>query len=352
MESRRTFVGLDVHRKVVVATALNAEGEELSQVRLSSAPEELVDFLQGLPGQKHVALEACTMWEPYFDTVASTSASVTLSHPLKTRLIADASLKSDKVDSEALARLLRLNALPTAFAPPPELRQLRALVKDRLFYKRSWKRVANHVYHRLMRNGVRYEDGILQLVRKRESLRTLGLDDVDRGLDALQDMEVHVRELDRAIHTAWTEWPEAQLLTTIPGIGELTAVTLVAYLCPIDRFNNMEEVTAYAGLVPTSYQSADRAYHGRVRRDCNGLLRWVLIEACWSHRRFDPKGDVAKFARRISRRRGQGKGMVAASRKLLRVICAILKEKRPYSSHAPGEPAASIVRQSRKTAAR
>lgn len=351
MENRETYVGLDVHRKVVVATALDESGEELRQVKLTCSPQELVALLDSLPGKKHVAIEACAMWEPYYDTAASTGASVTLSHPLKTRLIADASLKSDKVDSEALARLLRLNSLPTSYAPPPKPRELRALVKGRLFYRRSWQGVANHVYHRLIRNGVQYEDGILRQVRKREDLRKLNLPDINRGLDTLEDLETRTRELDRAVHAAREKTPEAQLLTSVPGIGELTAVVLVAYLCPIERFGNSEEVAAYVGVVPTSYQSAESAYHGRIRRDSNGLLRWMLVEACWAHRRFEPRGDVAKFGRRISRRRGKGKGMVAASRKLLRIVYAILKEKRPYSLHAPGASAPSKVLRRPRTAA-
>ncbi len=125
MESIETYVGLDVHRKLVVATALNERGEQLEQAKLTSAPQELIDFLRRLPGHKHVAIEACAMWEPSFNTAEAAGAEVTLSHPLKTKLIAGASLKSDKVDSEALARLLRLDALPTSFAPPPELRRLR-----------------------------------------------------------------------------------------------------------------------------------------------------------------------------------------------------------------------------------
>ena len=351
MESIETYVGLDVHRKLVVATALDERGKQLEQAKLTSAPQELTDFLGRLPGHKHVAIEAGAMWEPYFDTAEATGAEVTLSHPLKTKLIAGASLKSDKVDSEALARLLRLDALPTSFAPPPELRRLHALVRDRLFYQRTWQSVANHVYHRLIRLGLAYEDGIFHEIRKQAELPKLNESDIDRGLDTLQEIEGRVKDLDRAMHAAWSEIPEAQLLTSIPGIGERTAVLFVAFLCPIERFRTAEQVASYVGLVPRSHQSAERAYHGRIKRDSNGLLRWALVEAGWSHRRFEPKGDVARFGNRIGRRRGRGKGMTAAARKLVRIIFAILKEKRPYSLHAPGLPAPSKVLRRRTTAA-
>ena len=237
-----TYVGLDVHRKIVVATAPDAAGRELAQETFGPEPSELIDFLSQLPGRKHVALEACSMWAPYYDTAASTGAEVTLSNPYKTRLIAEASLKSDKVDSEALARLLRVDSIPTSFAPSPEIRHLRMLVHDRVFYRRYWTAVANHTYHFLIGRGIPYEDRLLRLRRKREVLRKLHLPGVDRGLETLAALEERRKELDRAIHGAWLESEEGQLLTTIPGIGELIAMALVAYLSPIERFPTSRDV--------------------------------------------------------------------------------------------------------------
>jgi transposase len=334
-EVEATFVGLDVHRKIVVATALDSSGHQLSPEKFGSDPEALTDFLERLPGPKRVALEACPMWEHYYDTVASTGASVTLSNPYKTRLIAEASLKSDKVDSEALARLLRLDSLPTAYAPPPETRRLRILVRDRVFYRRYWTAVAHHTYGFLIRRGIEYEDRLLRLRRKREVLRDHHLPEVDRGLDTLAALEERSRELDHVIHEACEASEEAQWLLTIPGIGELTALALVAFLCPIERFRGPRQVCSYVGLVPRYFPSADRRWFGRLKRDSNALVRWLLVEASWTHRHRAPRGELAKFTRRISRRRGPGKGTVAGAHKLLRIVYTILKERRPYRPHAP-----------------
>lgn len=334
-----TYVGLDVHRKVVVATALDERGRQIIQRKFGASPSELTQFLDELPGAKHVALEACSMWEHYFDTAAATGASVALSNPFKTRLIAEASLKSDKVDSEALARLLRLDSLPTAYAPPPAIRALRTLVRDRVFYRRQWTAVANHTYHFLICRGIVYEDHLLQYRRKREVLREHGIAEVERGLETLAALEERKKELDRAIHAAFLDSKEAQRLATIPGVGELTAVGLVAFLCPIERFATVKKVCSYVGLVPRSYQSGDRQYHGKLKRDSNALLRWLLVEASWTHRHRAPRGDVAKVARRISRRRGTGKGRVAGAHKLLRIVYTILKEKRDFRPHVPGTTA-------------
>jgi len=109
----------------------------------------------------------------------------------------------------------------------------------------------------------------------------------------------------------------------------------VAFLCPIERFPSVEKLSSYVGLCPTTRQSADRLYHGRLKRDCNPVLRWLLVEVSWTHRVHARTGEVAKYARRLSRKRGKMRGTVAAAHKLLKVIYAILKERREYLAHAP-----------------
>ncbi len=74
-------------------------------------------------------------------------------------------------------------------------------------------------------------------------------------------------ELDWAVRQAFLASREAELLETIPGIGELTAVALVAELCPIDRFPNIEKLCSYAGLVPTNHQSGETSYQGHLKKD-------------------------------------------------------------------------------------
>lgn len=94
--------------------------------------------------------------------------------------------------------------------------------------------------------------------------RDFHLEPVDRALDTLEYMLDKSKGLDGQIHDAFLKSPEAQLLRTIPGVGELAAVTLVAFLCPITRFTNVDKISSYAGLVPTTHQSGDSCYHGKL----------------------------------------------------------------------------------------
>jgi transposase len=329
------FVGLDVDKLTTVATILDAEGKRVDQSRFGSADSELISYLKRFPAPQHVVLEACNVWPHPYDAARSTGAEVVLAHPYKVRLISEASLKSDRVGSEALAQLLRLGWVPMAYAPNRTVRDLRQLVRDRVFYLQQATDIKNHLYSVLPRRGIAYDEGIFGLRRKRELLRELHLPEIDRGLDVLKHLDESCVELDRAVNTAFLASNEAQLLETIPGIGELTALALVAELCPIDRFPNIEKLCSYAGLVPTNHQSGEASYQGHLKKDSSQLVKWLLIQPTWVHRRRDKRSDVSKLATRVSRRRGSQKGNAAGAHKLLKIVYAVLKRGTPYT---PGRP--------------
>jgi transposase len=347
----KTYVGLDVHRTLVVATAVNSMGERIRQSSFGPTPKELTRFLSRLPKPTKVVLEACAVWERYYEAEASTGAEVVLSHPRNTRLIAEASLKTDKVDSAALANLLRIDSIPLAYIPSPDIRALRKLYREHCFYARAKSTMMRHAYSRLAERGVDYTKGVLQHRPQRARFRRRQIPEVNRALDALEDMERYCKDIDVQIHAAFLESREAQLLKTIPGIGELTAVSLVGFLCPIERFPTIDKLTSYVGLCPTTHQSANSLYHGKLKPDCNRELRSLLVEVSWTHRQRCRGGSVVKIARRVGRRAGKGKGTIAAAHKLLKIVHAMLKRKEVFRVDAPGPSTATHAVRRRKTTA-
>lgn len=150
--------------------------------------------------------------------------------------------------------------------------------------------------------------------------------------------------MDSRVHEAYEGSPNAQLLTSIPGIGELTAMIVVAELCPVDRFANINKACAYAGLVPTNHQSGETSYQGHLRQDSNHLLQWALVEAAWAHRRWAARSsDVTRIGTRVARRRGKAKGNTAAAHKLFKIVYAVLRRGTPYTPERP-RPGPDIAR--------
>jgi len=236
-----------------------------------------------------------------------------------------------------------LNAIPESYAPSPEQRALRRLVRERVFYHAKWKGVANHTYAVMLQKGIPYRPEILTRRRLRGGLRVHNQPEVNRGLDALERIEEVSIPLDQEIERAFFNSKEAQLLATIPGVGKFTSMTLVAFLCPIDRFDSLDAVVKYCRLCPSTRQSGEKCYRGRLVWDCNVILKWILIEGQWNVRLREKKGDVARVGRRVAKRGAANDGAVAAARKLVRICVAILRRGTPYQPDSPGSSSRQVV---------
>ena len=127
------FCGLDVHKESTYATVLDSTGQVVTQRRMKN--EEIPEFLEPLKVNR-VAMEASTYIIPVYRKLAERGYDVTVSHTEKTRYIAEARIKSDRVDSKALAELLRLDSLPESIIQPKELAELRERIRRRAFLVR------------------------------------------------------------------------------------------------------------------------------------------------------------------------------------------------------------------------
>ena len=145
--------GLDVQKESTYTTVLDPDGEVLVQRRMKS--EDIPGFLEPLRVDR-VAVEASTYIIPLYRRLVEEGYSVTVSHPKKTRYIAEERIKSDRVDSKALAELLMLDSLPESYIPPPDVaefcervRRARSIEKGLQSLKAGGIGI---VFHRLMKS--------------------------------------------------------------------------------------------------------------------------------------------------------------------------------------------------------
>ena len=125
--------------------------------------------------------------------------------------------------------------------------------------------------------------------------------------------------------------PQMKLLTTIPGVGPYTALTVLGEIADVKRFIGSHKLCAYAGIVPSVRNSADTVHHGHITKRGNSMLRWILTEAVHTHVRYAPNSDLTNFYKhRLAKKRGTSKATVAAASKLLRIIYWVSKENRGY----------------------
>src|SRR2546430_7708144 len=124
-------VGIDLHRKRSHIAALDETGAQLLSRRIVNDPQTFLTLLEDV-GECRIALEATYGWEWLADVLQDAGYELHLAHPMRTKAIASARVKTDAVDARTLAHLLRADLLPEAYIAPRELRDLRDLLRHRV----------------------------------------------------------------------------------------------------------------------------------------------------------------------------------------------------------------------------
>ena len=320
------YCGLDVHKESTYATIINVLGEAQTQKRMKN--DEIPRFLEPFQLEK-VAMEASTYIMPLHRKLTESGYDITVSHPRRTKLIAESRIKNDKVDSKALAELLRLNALPESIIPPPDIAMLREKVRRRAFLVRQVCKLKVKIRDVMAYEGIKPPTGYgLFTVRGVDWLKGLGLDPVDCYLRLMKPFQVEVLGISRELRALARNDPDVKLLETIPGIGYYIALLIKAEVGDIHRFKSGERLSSYGGLVPSSKSSGDVQRHGRITREGSAWLRWAMVEAAMVHVRYDT--PVTRMYHRVAERRGKKKALIAVGRELLVICYSVLKNQRPY----------------------
>jgi transposase len=326
-DSMRMFVGLDVHKKYIEVAIVDEEGAVTEQERIENEPGLIEEFSNRLSNADMV-MESSSTWYWLYE-ILSRKHKVVVSNPAKTKAIASAKLKTDKVDALMLANLLRGGYIAESYVPSRRVMSLRELVRFRANLIRMRSSVKNRVHAYLLMNNIKiggspFTKGFLEELRKVEDVRVEGY------IRIIERLNLEIHEASKIICSEALSDENARLLMTIPGISFYSALLLISEIGDIGRFPDSAHLVSYAGLASSTHSSGGTTYHGRITKVGSPYLRWVLNQCTWVHVRNEPGGSIALFYERLRRKKGHSKASVTASAKLLKVVFWVLKEKRPY----------------------
>jgi transposase len=330
-------IGLDVHRKFAEIAVL--EGKEERTLRVTTEPDALREFARSLGPHDQVVLEATANTWAIADLLAERAGRVVVSNPLRTRAIADAKIKTDKVDARTLAQLLAADFIPEVWVPGPQTRALRRRIAQHRALVQQRTRLRNQIHAALIRSlvacphsdlfgraGRRWLAQVALLAHEREG--------VESALRLHDSFDLEIAQLQRELSQTALAHEDARRLCTITGIGAVTALALVALIGPIERFARPNKLVGYLGLDPTVRQSGERAARiGHISRAGQAHARGLLVEA--AHDAVRSPGPLAAFHARVADRRGPAVAAVAVARKLAVIIWHLLTERSVYRFSSP-----------------
>jgi transposase len=326
-------MGVDQHRSQITGEWIDAETGELQRTRVAPADRAAVrKFLSRFRGQElEVALEATTGWRFVVEELRRVGAVVHLAEPAETAGLRGPKKRAenDRADARHLRELLMVKRLPESWIPPDHILDLRARVRLRhtLSEQRSeWQQLIQAIlYHHgcPQRRGSMVGDGREWLAA--QPLPAAGREQVTVALGMIDALDRQLARLDRERRAYARRQAGCKALMAHYGIGELTAVTILAELGDCTRFSSSRQVVRYAGLDITVYQSDQRRAPGHISRQGPPALRWALYEAAQVARRAERSPD-REYYLTAKERVGGNRACLSVVRKLLKRSYHTLRE--------------------------
>jgi len=345
------YIGVDQHKRFSYIAVMDERGRIVKEGKVENDREALKKFLSDCrDGKAEAVIEAGPNWTVMYDWLEGEIEGVKLAHPLKVKAIADAKVKTDKIDATILAHLLRADLIPEAYVPKVETRKIKDILRQRMFFIRIQTMVKNRIQAVLERHPeVSGEFLGTDLFGKQgmEYLKHIEIPEPDKQIisDSIKFLKVlrgYIKKSDGLVERLSKGDRKVEILQTVPGIGKFFSVLIATEIDDIHRFPEAKKLCNYAGLVPSTYASGNRMFHGGITRSGNKFLRWALIEAVWPAIRKD--SSLRYYYQKIKERKGANAAKVAVARRLLTIIYHILKEDRGYRINYPAAPYVSIVK--------
>jgi transposase len=327
-------IGLDVHKHFAEVAVLEPGHEIQHSDRIPTTPAALRAFAKTLRSTDQVVLEASMNTWPIAELLNAHAGRVVVSNPMRTRAIASAKVKTDRIDSAILAQLLAADFIPAVWVPDSATRALRRQVSHRQSLVQQSTRLRNRIHAVLQRNLI--EHSFTDLFGKagrrwltEVSLPTDERHQVDSALRLLIAVDAEIRLMEEHVAQAVLEDQRVLRLMTIPGVGLHTAAAIAAVIGDITRFPRPTHLVGYLGLDPRVHQSGSRPAHtGHISRQGQAHARGLLVEA--AHSTIRVPGPLHAFYQRLRARRGPQIAIVAVARKLAVLAWHLLTHNTDY----------------------
>jgi len=327
----KRFFGFDLHKNFVVVAAVTARQEVIFRPHKIDAADLEGWIIKHITRDDEVVIEAMSCAWIIHDILVQHASRVVVAHPYHVKLIASSFVKTDKRDAVALARLLAANILPEVWIPPQPVRELRSLInhRNRLVQRRANAKCRLRGLYQQYR--IVAPDG--REAFEPEYWDKLDLPQVEKLRARHISEEIHMlskqlTEAEEAISQMSSQQPwveDVPYLIQLPGIGIITAMTILAAVGEIGRFPSAKKLVGYAGLGARVYSSGETTRTGGITKQGRRELRYAMIEAAWNA--IKNSSFWRQKYEQLSRRMDKQKAATAIARKLLVIVWNVLTKQ-------------------------
>jgi transposase len=329
------YIGFDVHKKSISYCVKTADGKIIEEGKLRSTRQALRQWAQQRQEPWHGAMEATLFSSWIYDALTPFAAVLQMGNPSMMKAIGAAKKKNDQLDARKIADLVRCNLLPACYVAPVEMRELRRLLRYRNTVVAHAVRTKNKMSGLLMEVGAEYQQRRLhgkqyfselmgQLEEVPESVKEM----LRLSRSALEMFEATQRQLLDRLQKEPLVKRRVELLRSIAGVGEVTALTWALETCDPWRFASIGNAVSYCGLTAALVSSGGKQQRGPISKQRNRHLQSVLIEAAKLAPRWNPQ--LAQVYQRELESGNRNRATLEVARKLVAYLLAVDKSGKPF----------------------
>ncbi len=329
------YVGFDIHKKTISFCEKQVDGGIVDQGMIRATRDSLTKWVQGRKIPWVGAMEATLFTGWIYDYLLPYAQELKVAHPEMLKAITAAKKKNDASDAEKIADLLRCNLLPECYMAPEEYRNLRRILRYRNLLVREAAKMKTKMACLLMEVGVEYNKRRLhsagyfqELLESLDYVPESVLNLLEMSRSSIESFNKMQKSLIKALRSHPKISRRVELLMSIQGVGEVTALTWVLEIGEVERFNKIRQAVSYCGLCSAQKESGGKNVRGPISKKRNKYLQTVLIEAaklapCWNP-------QLAEVYRRESAKGNRNRATLAVARKLVAYMLAVDKNQKQF----------------------
>ncbi len=320
------YSGIDQHKQFCVITTYGPDGPRVKQARVASTALALQVYFAEFPGPHKAVVESTGGWYWLADTLAVLGVELVLAHATRLKAIAAAKVKTDQVDSNILALLLRADLIPVAHMIAPAQRGPRDLMRTRL---------------RLVEKSVSAQNSIDRLLEKFNASDVTALDELYQlhaacHVAQIQLLAEQITTLERALYPYLIPDADVQRLLWIPGLGKVNAFTIYTEIDGIARFPSAGQFFSYCRLVPGADNSGGRTRHRSGSKAGNRYLKLAFSHAGIRAVQYYP--EIRAFFKAKARKKPIRIARTLVALELARIVYELLTKQEDFNGRFKGRP--------------
>jgi transposase len=334
------YIGLDVHKDNTTACVISAGGKILKEMGVTSEADGLAAIRDYMGNNEYcVMMESSTYAYPvyrYFDDMGVEAHVV---HAKSLKIVTESSKKTDKKDAKSIGTMLRLwkkkeiGELRMSYIPTREQCEFKDICRYREELSVKIGNESRRIRSHLARNCQELPDDNdnLQTKKTREYIRKTWPCDLtmQKRLIMFEGLLKERDSVAKELRTRMPNDPNVDLLKKIIGIGRQSAVQIMSMIIDVNRFTDGEHLCSYFGMVPKVHDSGGKVRHGRMTKQGDKMMRMIMERVTQTHTRYCDSA-VTRYYKKKLPEMGQKKALITASRKMLMVIYAVLKTRKPF----------------------